>query len=74
MTADINVILQLLQRHLAPVPPAYSAVSPSPHLPHPTALYSTGAPTIHTVAPVQPVQMDSTASLLQVLSFLCTYS
>uniref|UniRef100_A0A3B4ZR72 Potassium voltage-gated channel subfamily H member 6 n=1 Tax=Stegastes partitus TaxID=144197 RepID=A0A3B4ZR72_9TELE len=48
MTADINVILQLLQRQMAPVPPAYSAVSPSPHPPHPTTLYSTGAPTIHT--------------------------
>uniref|UniRef100_A0A8C4EUB4 Potassium voltage-gated channel, subfamily H (eag-related), member 6a n=1 Tax=Dicentrarchus labrax TaxID=13489 RepID=A0A8C4EUB4_DICLA len=38
MTADINVILQLLQRQMAPVPPAYSAVSPSPHPPHPTTL------------------------------------
>ncbi|XP_060882680.1 potassium voltage-gated channel subfamily H member 6a isoform X1 [Labrus mixtus] len=65
MTADINVILQLLQRQMAPVPPAYSAVSPSPHLPHPTTLYATGAPTIHTVPPIQSVQMDSTASLLQ---------
>lgn len=67
MTADINVILQLLQRQMAPVPPAYSAVSPSPHPPHPTTLYSTGAPTIHMVPPIQPVQIDSTASLLQVL-------
>ncbi|KAI3359577.1 hypothetical protein L3Q82_013976 [Scortum barcoo] len=68
MTADINVILQLLQRQIAPVPPAYSAVSPSPHPPHPphpTTLYSTGAPTIHTVTPIQTVQIDSTASLLQ---------
>ncbi|XP_074553406.1 potassium voltage-gated channel subfamily H member 6a isoform X1 [Halichoeres trimaculatus] len=64
MTADINVILQLLQRQMAPVPPAYSAVSPSPHLPHPTTLYSTGAPTIHTVPPIQSVNID-TASLLQ---------
>uniref|UniRef100_A0AAQ6AQ91 Cyclic nucleotide-binding domain-containing protein n=1 Tax=Amphiprion ocellaris TaxID=80972 RepID=A0AAQ6AQ91_AMPOC len=54
MTADINVILQLLQRQMAPVPPAYSAVSPSPHPPHPTSLYSTGAPTIHTVPPMHP--------------------
>uniref|UniRef100_A0A671YD82 Potassium voltage-gated channel, subfamily H (eag-related), member 6a n=1 Tax=Sparus aurata TaxID=8175 RepID=A0A671YD82_SPAAU len=51
MTADINVILQLLQRQMAPVPPAYSAVSPSPH---PTTLYSTGVPTIHTVPPIHP--------------------
>ncbi|XP_047427654.1 potassium voltage-gated channel subfamily H member 6a isoform X2 [Mugil cephalus] len=65
MTADINVILQLLQRQMAPVPPAYSAVSPSPLSPHATTLFSTGVPTIHTVPPIQPVQMDSTASLLQ---------
>lgn len=73
MTADINVILQLLQRQMAPVPPAYSAVSPSPHPPHPTTLYSTGAPTIHTVPPIQPVQIDSTASLLQVLYLFYIY-
>ncbi|XP_029914633.1 potassium voltage-gated channel subfamily H member 6a isoform X2 [Myripristis murdjan] len=60
MTADINVILQLLQRQMAPVPPAYSAV-----LPHPTTLYSTGGPTIHTVPPIPPVQIDNTASPLQ---------
>ncbi|XP_078478940.1 LOW QUALITY PROTEIN: voltage-gated inwardly rectifying potassium channel KCNH6-like [Lampetra planeri] len=60
MTADINVILQLLQRQMAPVPPAYSAVSPSPHTPHPSTLFSTGAPTVHTVPPI-----DCTASLLQ---------
>ncbi|XP_026181869.1 potassium voltage-gated channel subfamily H member 6a isoform X3 [Mastacembelus armatus] len=65
MTADINVILQLLQRQMAPVPPAYSAVSPSSHPPHPTTLYSTGAATIHTVPPIQSAQIDSTASLLQ---------
>uniref|UniRef100_A0A672YI95 Potassium voltage-gated channel, subfamily H (eag-related), member 6a n=1 Tax=Sphaeramia orbicularis TaxID=375764 RepID=A0A672YI95_9TELE len=66
MTADITVILQLLQRQMAPVPPAYSAVSPSPHTPHPTALYSTGTSTIHTVPPIQTVQIDSSASLIQV--------
>ncbi|XP_069021569.1 LOW QUALITY PROTEIN: potassium voltage-gated channel subfamily H member 6a [Embiotoca jacksoni] len=60
MTADINVILQLLQRQMAPVPPAYSAVSPSPPPPHPTTLYGTGAPTIHTAPPIQTGQIDST--------------
>uniref|UniRef100_UPI003AAE96FD potassium voltage-gated channel subfamily H member 6a n=1 Tax=Centroberyx gerrardi TaxID=166262 RepID=UPI003AAE96FD len=68
MTADINVILQLLQRQMAPVPPAYSVVSPGPHPPHPphpTTLYGTGAPTIHTVPPIPPVQIDSAASPLQ---------
>ncbi|XP_029106096.1 potassium voltage-gated channel subfamily H member 6-like [Scleropages formosus] len=65
MTADINVILQLLQRQLAPVPPAYSAVSPSTHPPHPSTLYSGGGQVLHTVAPVPPVQIDSLASPLQ---------
>ncbi|XP_054614855.1 potassium voltage-gated channel subfamily H member 6a isoform X2 [Dunckerocampus dactyliophorus] len=65
MTADITVILQLLQRQMAPVPPAYSAVSPGPHPPHPATLYGSGPQTIHTVPAMQPVQMDSTASLLQ---------
>uniref|UniRef100_A0A8C5HH67 Cyclic nucleotide-binding domain-containing protein n=1 Tax=Gouania willdenowi TaxID=441366 RepID=A0A8C5HH67_GOUWI len=58
MTADINVILQLLQRQIAPVPPAYSAVSPSTQTMHPTTLYSMGAPTIHSCATTHPVQMD----------------
>lgn len=66
MTADINVILQLLQRQMAPVPPAYSAVSPGLHPPHPTTLYSTGAPIIHAVPPIQASHMASTSSLLQV--------
>lgn len=75
MTADINVILQLLQRQMAPVPPAYSAVSPGPHPPHPSTRYSTGAPIIHAVPPIQASRMDSTSSLLQVsrvfLSSVC---
>lgn len=66
MTADINVILQLLQRQMTPVPPAYSAVSPGSHLPHPTTLYGSGTPTIHMAPPIQPGQIDGTASLLQV--------
>ncbi|KAF7660550.1 hypothetical protein LDENG_00279980 [Lucifuga dentata] len=65
MTADISVILQLLQRQMALVPPAYSAVSPSPHTPHPTTLYSSAAPTVHTVPLIPPVQIDSTSSSLQ---------
>ncbi|KAG9333449.1 hypothetical protein JZ751_011610 [Albula glossodonta] len=65
MTADINVILQLLQRQMTPVPPAYSAVSPSTHPPHPSTLYGTGAQVIHSVAPIPPVQVDSLASPLQ---------
>ncbi|KAK2893511.1 hypothetical protein Q8A73_015995 [Channa argus] len=66
MTADINVIQQLLQRQMAPVPPAYSTVFPSPHSPHPNTLYNTGGPpTIQTVAPIQAMQINTTVSLLQ---------
>lgn len=61
MTTDITVILQLLQRQIPPVPPAYSDVSPSLHSPHPSMLYNAGASMIHTSA-----QMDSSARLLQV--------
>ncbi|KAK3552769.1 hypothetical protein QTP86_022349 [Hemibagrus guttatus] len=46
MTADINVILQLLQRQMAQVPPAYSSVSPAPDpTAPPSDLY--GATTFH---------------------------
>ncbi|XP_041122884.1 potassium voltage-gated channel subfamily H member 6-like isoform X1 [Polyodon spathula] len=62
MTTDINVILQLLQRQMALVPPAYSDVSPNTH---PPALYCPGAKFMHTTQPVAPVQVDSLASPLQ---------
>ncbi|KAK7134410.1 hypothetical protein R3I93_017732 [Phoxinus phoxinus] len=44
MTADINVILQLLQRQIAPVPPAYSSVLPDNHIPDPATLYGSSTP------------------------------
>ncbi|XP_070963074.1 voltage-gated inwardly rectifying potassium channel KCNH6 isoform X1 [Oncorhynchus clarkii lewisi] len=58
MTADINVILQLLQRQITPVPPAYSTVSAidSP------GLYGTGAPVLHTMYQIPPIQIDNQAS------------
>ncbi|KAJ8414213.1 hypothetical protein AAFF_G00050830 [Aldrovandia affinis] len=68
MTADINVILQLLQRQMAPVPPAYSTVSPSthsplpPHPPHLPALYSPGAQVRHGKAP-RGMDFPDTATL-----------
>uniref|UniRef100_A0A8C7NIY8 Potassium voltage-gated channel, subfamily H (eag-related), member 2 n=1 Tax=Oncorhynchus mykiss TaxID=8022 RepID=A0A8C7NIY8_ONCMY len=65
MTADIHVILQLLQRQITPVPPAYSTVLPSPHPAHPTTLYSTAAPIIHTVPSMPPIKIDSMPSPLQ---------
>uniref|UniRef100_A0A8C7IK25 Potassium voltage-gated channel, subfamily H (eag-related), member 6a n=1 Tax=Oncorhynchus kisutch TaxID=8019 RepID=A0A8C7IK25_ONCKI len=65
MTADIHVILQLLQRQITPVPPAYRTVLPSPHPAHPTTLYSTAAPIIHTVPSMPPIKIDSMLSPMQ---------
>ncbi|XP_066498293.1 potassium voltage-gated channel subfamily H member 6a [Hoplias malabaricus] len=63
MTADINVILQLLQRQMAPVPPAYSAVTPPAHPLPPSSLYGTGGPVLNSSAPIPPtVQIDSLSS------------
>ncbi|KAM4624483.1 voltage-gated inwardly rectifying potassium channel KCNH6, partial [Polymixia lowei] len=63
MTADINVILQLLQRQTAPVPPAYSTVSPGTLPADPPGLYGTGTPVLHTMYPISPLQMDSRTSM-----------
>ncbi len=59
MTADINVILQLLQRQMAPVPPAYSSVSPEPlaHPAHPISLYTSAT---HSTMP--SLQINDSAS------------
>uniref|UniRef100_A0A8C8CU92 Voltage-gated potassium channel subunit Kv11.1 n=1 Tax=Oncorhynchus tshawytscha TaxID=74940 RepID=A0A8C8CU92_ONCTS len=65
MTADIHVILQLLQRQITPVPPAYRTVLHSPHPAHPTTLYSTAAPIIHTVPSMPPIKIDSMLSPMQ---------
>ncbi|CAL8304330.1 unnamed protein product [Merluccius merluccius] len=68
MTTDITVILQLLQRQMAAVPPAYSTVPPSPHPPqppHPVTLYTTGPTTLHTAPSIPPVLVDSTSTPLQ---------
>ncbi|XP_029953950.1 potassium voltage-gated channel subfamily H member 6 [Salarias fasciatus] len=59
MTADINVILQLLQRQMAPVPPAYSTVSSGTL---PTDSYGSGTPVLHSMYPISPVQMDNCAT------------
>ncbi|XP_071318733.1 voltage-gated inwardly rectifying potassium channel KCNH6 [Trachinotus anak] len=61
MTADINVILQLLQRQIAPVPPAYSTVSASTLPSDSPGLYGTGTPVLHSMYPISPIQMDSRA-------------
>ncbi|KAK7919624.1 hypothetical protein WMY93_010908 [Mugilogobius chulae] len=59
MTADINVILQLLQRQIAPVPPAYSSVSSSTIPTESTGLYGTGTPALHSIYPISPIQISS---------------
>ncbi|XP_057681704.1 potassium voltage-gated channel subfamily H member 6 [Corythoichthys intestinalis] len=59
MTADINVILQLLQRQIAPVPPAYSTVSSRALQNDSSGLYGGGTPVLHAMYPITPLQMDS---------------
>lgn len=61
MTADINVILQLLQRQIAPVPPAYSTVSSSTLPTDSPGLYGTGTPVLHSMYPISPTQMEGRA-------------
>ncbi|XP_034563754.1 potassium voltage-gated channel subfamily H member 6 [Notolabrus celidotus] len=63
MTADINVILQLLQRQIAPVPPAYSSVSSGTLSTDSPGLYGTGTQVMHSMYPVTPIQMDSQAPI-----------
>ncbi|XP_077359881.1 voltage-gated inwardly rectifying potassium channel KCNH6 [Festucalex cinctus] len=61
MTADINVILQLLQRQIAPVPPAYSTVSSRTISTDSTGLYGSGTPVLHAMYPIAPLHIDSPA-------------
>lgn len=66
MTADINVILQLLQRQIAPVPPAYSTVLPENHTPDPAILYGNSTPVLHSMYPIPNIQLDSRNTTIQV--------
>lgn len=59
MTADINVILQLLQRQIAPVPPAYSTVSSGTLPAESSGQYGTGTPVLHGMYPISTIQIDS---------------
>ncbi|XP_026132872.1 potassium voltage-gated channel subfamily H member 6-like, partial [Carassius auratus] len=65
MTADISVILQLLQRQIAPVPPAYSTVLPGKHPPDPAVLYGRGSPVLHSMYPIPNIQLDSRNATIQ---------
>ncbi|XP_065433570.1 potassium voltage-gated channel subfamily H member 6 isoform X3 [Chrysemys picta bellii] len=53
MSSDINIILQLLQRQLSQVPPAYSPISPSSHS---LAMYSMGPRGMEPAPPCTPLQ------------------
>uniref|UniRef100_A0A8C4HGD2 Voltage-gated inwardly rectifying potassium channel KCNH2 n=1 Tax=Dicentrarchus labrax TaxID=13489 RepID=A0A8C4HGD2_DICLA len=60
MSTDIGAIMQLLQRQMALVPPAYSAASPYP-APSPGP-----GPEERLVQPITPLETDTLASLSQV--------
>lgn len=59
MTADINVILQLLQRQIAPVPPAYSTVSSGTLPTDSPSLYGNVTPVLDSMYSISPRQVDS---------------
>ncbi len=66
MTTDISVILQLLQRQIAPVPPAYSTVLPENHTPDPAVLYGNSTPVLHSMYPIPNIQLDIRNTPIQV--------
>ncbi|NXQ12004.1 KCNH6 protein, partial [Peucedramus taeniatus] len=53
MSSDINIILQLLQRQLSQVPPAYSPISPTSHS---LAMYGIVPRSLEPLAPCAPLQ------------------
>ncbi|KAM6238791.1 voltage-gated inwardly rectifying potassium channel KCNH6 isoform 2-T2 [Porphyrio hochstetteri] len=53
MSSDINIILQLLQRQLSQVPPAYSPISPSSHN---LAMYGIVPRSLEPLAPCAPLE------------------
>ncbi|CAL8310875.1 unnamed protein product [Arctogadus glacialis] len=69
MTADITIILQLLQRQMAPIPPAYSTVPPGPHPaappPPPPALLAPGPAPPRTALSIPPVLVGGASTPLQ---------
>ncbi|XP_054863051.1 potassium voltage-gated channel subfamily H member 2 isoform X2 [Amphiprion ocellaris] len=65
MSTDIGVIMQLLQRQMALVPPAYSAVSSPPQAsPYPGPGPGPG-PGVGVAPPVTPLETDTLTSLSQ---------
>ncbi|XP_014348120.1 potassium voltage-gated channel subfamily H member 2 [Latimeria chalumnae] len=66
MTADINSIIQLLQRQMALVPPAYSTVSSPPQ----SATYrSNRERVVQPAQPVTPIELKPLTSLSQVSDY-----
>ncbi|KAM9296919.1 voltage-gated inwardly rectifying potassium channel KCNH6 [Gastrophryne carolinensis] len=62
MSSDINIILQLLQRQLSQIPPAYSPISPSSHT---LGLYQSASKSLEPVQGSASLPTDSTVSPLQ---------
>ncbi|XP_034718663.1 potassium voltage-gated channel subfamily H member 2 [Etheostoma cragini] len=68
MSTDIGAIMQLLQRQMALVPPAYSAVSSPPQVsPYPGPCPGPGPGERLVQPPVTPLETDTLASLSQIL-------
>lgn len=59
MSSDINIILQLLQRQLSQVPPAYSPISPSSHN---LAMYSILPRSLEPLTPCTPLEDKETTT------------
>ncbi|NXS31761.1 KCNH6 protein, partial [Pomatostomus ruficeps] len=66
MSSDINIILQLLQRQLSQVPPAYSPISPSSHS---LAMYGLVPRSLEPLAPCAPLQDQEPATQEQSPSY-----
>ncbi|KAE8280122.1 Potassium voltage-gated channel subfamily H member 2 [Larimichthys crocea] len=67
MSTDIGAIMQLLQRQMALVPPAYSAVSSPPQASSYPGPGPGPGPGERLVQPVTPLETDTLASLSQIL-------
>ncbi|NWV85625.1 KCNH6 protein, partial [Dasyornis broadbenti] len=66
MSSDINIILQLLQRQLSQVPPAYSPISPSSHN---LAMYGIVPRSLEPLTPCAPLEDQETATQEQSPSY-----
>ncbi|NXC03012.1 KCNH6 protein, partial [Orthonyx spaldingii] len=66
MSSDINIILQLLQRQLSQVPPAYSPISPSSHN---LAMYGIVPRSLEPLTPCAPLEDQDTATQEQSPSY-----